>query len=132
MANSGLSANEIADALISMMARSKRSKAKAGYIDARPPEGSHKNFLRRVEKAIRDFDGYLRIQYAQAPAPLSPPRTGAWKPGAPYNVPVHGHVSGNGENGLGSGRATNCKSTFPMWLRKFAHFEKYERAFARA
>ncbi len=36
MANSGLSANEIADALISMMARSKRSKAKAGYIDARP------------------------------------------------------------------------------------------------
>jgi hypothetical protein len=37
MAHRGLSANEIARALISMMARSMtRSKSKAGYIDARP------------------------------------------------------------------------------------------------
>ena len=32
----GLSANEIASALISMMARSKVLQSKAGYIDARP------------------------------------------------------------------------------------------------
>ena len=33
----GLSANEIAGALISMMARSTTLQRKAGYIDARPP-----------------------------------------------------------------------------------------------
>src|SRR4029450_12857275 len=36
MARSGLSANEIAPALIPMMARSETLQSKAGYIDARP------------------------------------------------------------------------------------------------
>ena len=36
MAGRGLSANEIARALISMMARSTTLQSKAGYIDARP------------------------------------------------------------------------------------------------
>src|SRR4029450_13796560 len=36
MARSGLSANEIAPALIPMMARSQTLQSKAGYIDARP------------------------------------------------------------------------------------------------
>jgi len=36
MARSGLSTNEIALALIPMMARSKTLQSKAGYIDARP------------------------------------------------------------------------------------------------
>jgi len=36
MARQGLSANEVAGALISMMARSKTLQSKAGYIDARP------------------------------------------------------------------------------------------------
>src|SRR5262249_1145577 len=42
MAQSGLSANEIAPALIPMMARSEMLQSKAGYIDARP--------LRRLDK----------------------------------------------------------------------------------
>ena len=36
MARSGLSANQIAPALISMMVRSETLQSKAGYIDARP------------------------------------------------------------------------------------------------
>ena len=36
MARRGLSVNEIARALISMMARSKTLQSEAGYIDARP------------------------------------------------------------------------------------------------
>jgi len=36
MARQGLSANEVAGALISMMARSKTLQSKAGYIDAKP------------------------------------------------------------------------------------------------
>ena len=40
MAHRGLSANEIARALISMMARSTTLQSKAGYIDARPPTAS--------------------------------------------------------------------------------------------
>ena len=36
MAHRGLSANELARALISMMARSSLLQAEAGYIDARP------------------------------------------------------------------------------------------------
>jgi hypothetical protein len=40
MAHRGLSANEIARALISMMAQSTTLQSKAGYIDARPPTAS--------------------------------------------------------------------------------------------
>ena len=40
MAQGGLSANEIAGALISMMARSNEPRPEAGYIDARPPTAS--------------------------------------------------------------------------------------------
>ena len=47
MARSGLSANEIARALISMMARSPRS-SKAGYIDARPPTQLDNVLLQRT------------------------------------------------------------------------------------
>ena len=40
MAQGGLSANEIAGALISMMARSNEPRPEAAYIDARPPTAS--------------------------------------------------------------------------------------------
>src|SRR5215469_6682830 len=40
MAQRGLSANEIAGALISMMARSNEPRPEAAYIDARPPTAS--------------------------------------------------------------------------------------------
>ena len=45
MARSGLSANEIAPALISMMARSETLQSKAGYIDARPLPPYRRNSL---------------------------------------------------------------------------------------
>ena len=45
MARSGLSANEIAPALIPMMARSETLQSKAGYIDARPLPPYRQNSL---------------------------------------------------------------------------------------
>jgi hypothetical protein len=45
MARSGLSANEIAPALIPMMARSETLQSKAGYIDARPLPPTRRNSL---------------------------------------------------------------------------------------
>jgi hypothetical protein len=48
MARSGLSANEIAPALIPMMARSETLQSKAGYIDARPLPPLDEILLRRT------------------------------------------------------------------------------------
>src|SRR6202790_5104885 len=45
MARLGLSVNEIARALISMMARSTTLQSEAGYIDARPPPPIRRNLL---------------------------------------------------------------------------------------
>ena len=58
MARSGLSANEIAPALIPMMARSETLQSKAGYIDARPLPLYRRNSLathgRTIHWVIRD------------------------------------------------------------------------------
>ena len=58
MARSGLSANEIAPALIPMMARSETLQSKAGYIDARPLPPYRQNSLathgRTIHWVIRD------------------------------------------------------------------------------
>jgi hypothetical protein len=45
LAHRGLSANEIAGALISMMARSTTLQFKVGYIDARPSPKARRNLL---------------------------------------------------------------------------------------
>src|SRR6187431_1101909 len=48
MAHRGLSANEIAGALISMLARSTTLQSEAGYIDARPLSRDRRTLLRRT------------------------------------------------------------------------------------
>jgi hypothetical protein len=53
MAHRGLSANEIAGALISMMARSTTLQFKVGYIDARPSLSARRNLLATRGRTIQ-------------------------------------------------------------------------------
>jgi hypothetical protein len=61
LAPRGLSANELAGALISMMARSKALQSKAGYIDARPPTAKLVEIF-----LLRTAGPYIRVRSGKA------------------------------------------------------------------
>jgi hypothetical protein len=61
MAQRGLSANEIAPALISMMARSETLQSKAGYIDARPLSPYRRKSLATHGRTITLAGGHVRL-----------------------------------------------------------------------
>src|SRR6478609_4393261 len=72
MARSGLSANEIARALIPMMARSETLQSKAGYIDARPLPPYRRNSLATHGRTIHWV--ISRRQGHKSQSPLYPPK----------------------------------------------------------
>ena len=69
MARSGLSANEIAPALIPMMVRSETLQSKAGYIDARPLPPYRQNSLATHGRTIHWVN---RVIFLLLGCPLCP------------------------------------------------------------
>ena len=73
MARSGLSANEIAPALIPMMVRSETLQSKAGYIDARPLPPYRQNSLATHGRTIHWVIRYRPASCRRGPMSAMPP-----------------------------------------------------------